>query len=241
MSRVEREPEAVKPLYVEPGRPGPGPDELVASGDIDEPVPQGMFLELLNLMATLKGRRQARGMTLTDVSERSGLTRQAISRLENGWNNNPTLETLYRYALALDAGVTLGVEELESEDVEDGGDPAVQGRRGAADGGPKPIVLLYEGGFRDGKRISSASADPQEANEALVNYNLSAKGEVGRRHWTMSDLGIQELSEIVEDTPDGPRLTREPNFAKRHIYEVAERTETVEAVTVRFRFIEAVD
>lgn len=116
MSRVEREPRAVKPLDVEPGTLGPGPDELVASGDIDEPVPQGLFLELLNLMATLKGRRQARGLSLTDVSERSGLTRQAISRLENGWDNNPTLETLYRYALALDAGLTLGVEEVEPED-----------------------------------------------------------------------------------------------------------------------------
>lgn len=56
MSHVEREPQTVKPLDVEPGMRGAGPDELVASGDIDEPVPQGMFLELLNLMATLKER-----------------------------------------------------------------------------------------------------------------------------------------------------------------------------------------
>ncbi len=35
--------------------------------------------------------------SLTDLSERTGLTRAAISRLENGWNLNRTLETLYRY------------------------------------------------------------------------------------------------------------------------------------------------
>ena len=41
MSQVEREPKAINPLDVEPGTLGPGPDELVASGDIDEPIPQG--------------------------------------------------------------------------------------------------------------------------------------------------------------------------------------------------------
>ncbi len=94
---------------------GPGPDELVATGEIDEPVSQGAFLELSNLMAKLKDRRTVMGLSLADVSERSGLTRQAISRLENGWNVNPTLDTLYRYSLSLDAGITLGLEEIEPE------------------------------------------------------------------------------------------------------------------------------
>ncbi len=115
MSRVEREPGAIKPLDVEPGALGPGPDELVASGEIDEPVPQGMMLELLNLTAMLKERRLARGLSQAEVSERSGLNRQAINRLENGWNTNPTLETLYRYALSVGALVTLGLEEADPE------------------------------------------------------------------------------------------------------------------------------
>jgi transcriptional regulator with XRE-family HTH domain len=50
------------------------------------------------------------------VSERSGLTCQAVSKLENGHNVNPTLEIHYRYAMALDAGVTLGFEPIEVED-----------------------------------------------------------------------------------------------------------------------------
>jgi Helix-turn-helix len=95
---------------------GPGPDELVAAGDIDEPVPHGQFLELTTLMHELKARREALGLSLTDVSARSALTRAAVSRLENGWNTNPTLDTLYRYALALDAHVTFGFEAIAGED-----------------------------------------------------------------------------------------------------------------------------
>ena len=95
--------------------PLPGPDELIDSGDVDEPVPHGQFLELSALVHGLKVRREARGLSLTDVSERSGLTRAAISRLENGWTVNPTLETLYRYALALDAHITLAAEDIEND------------------------------------------------------------------------------------------------------------------------------
>ncbi len=97
------------------GEVGEGPDELLAAGKIGETVPQGGYLEVLRLMAKLKARREARGLSLTDVSERSGITRQAISKLENGQNTNPTVATLWRYSLAIDAGVTLGVEEIEPE------------------------------------------------------------------------------------------------------------------------------
>ena len=38
-----------------------------------------------------------------------------ISRLENGWTANPTLETLYRYALALDAHIALAAEDIEND------------------------------------------------------------------------------------------------------------------------------
>ena len=51
------------------------------------------------------------GLSLTDLSERSGLTRAAISRLENGWNLNPTLETLFRYAEALGVDLRLTVDD----------------------------------------------------------------------------------------------------------------------------------
>lgn len=85
----------------------PGPDELIDRGELDELVPHGQFMELRMLTAQLRRLRGEQGLSLTDVSERSGLTRAAISRLENGWNLNPTLDTLFRYAAAIGAHVSL--------------------------------------------------------------------------------------------------------------------------------------
>jgi DNA-binding XRE family transcriptional regulator len=89
----------------------PGPDELIDRGELDELVPHGQFMELRELVVRLRQIREGQGLSLTDVSERSGMTRAAISKLENGWNLNPTLDTLFRYATALGAHVRLYVEE----------------------------------------------------------------------------------------------------------------------------------
>ena len=40
-----------------------------------------------------------------------GLTRAAISRLENSWTLNPTLETLFRYTEALGVTLRLAVDD----------------------------------------------------------------------------------------------------------------------------------
>jgi DNA-binding XRE family transcriptional regulator len=85
-------------------------DDMINSGEIDEPVPHGLLMELLALMNLLKKRREQMSLSLTDVSNRSGLTRTAVSKLENGWNNNPTLGTLFRYAQAIDMNVKLSAE-----------------------------------------------------------------------------------------------------------------------------------
>ena len=88
-----------------------GPDELIDRGELDELVPHGQFLELRELAVRLRQMRERQGLSLTDLSERSGMTRAAISKLENGWNLNPTLDTLFRYAAALGAHVRLSIEE----------------------------------------------------------------------------------------------------------------------------------
>jgi DNA-binding XRE family transcriptional regulator len=80
-----------------------GPDELVDRGEIDELVPEAQYIELRTLMVRLREVRKRMRLSLTELSERTGLTRAAISRLENGWNLNPTLEALYRYSEALRA------------------------------------------------------------------------------------------------------------------------------------------
>jgi DNA-binding XRE family transcriptional regulator len=89
----------------------PGPDELIDRGELDELVPQAQYLETRALGVRFRRIRERKGWSLTDLSERSGLTRAAISRLENGWNLNPTLETLFRYAEALGVSLSLSVDD----------------------------------------------------------------------------------------------------------------------------------
>jgi transcriptional regulator with XRE-family HTH domain len=67
-------------------------------------------MALLSAVAELKRHRDERGLSLTDVSERSGLDRALLSRLENGKILNPTMATLWRYADAIGSQVTLAVE-----------------------------------------------------------------------------------------------------------------------------------
>ena len=105
----------VVPFEPEPGQVGPGPDELRATGEVGELVPGGAAFALARLMFAPRKRREPMGLSLTDVSERSGLSRQAIHKLETGRNDNPTLGTLDRYALALDTGVTLRIEDVEPQ------------------------------------------------------------------------------------------------------------------------------
>ena len=50
---------------------------------------------------TIGQRRQELGISLADLSEQTGMTRAALSRIENGLNVNPTVETLRRIGEAL--------------------------------------------------------------------------------------------------------------------------------------------
>jgi len=49
----------------------------------------------------IKRAREAAGLTLAEVAGRCGIDQPALSRLENGHNKNPTLDTLRRYAAAV--------------------------------------------------------------------------------------------------------------------------------------------
>jgi transcriptional regulator with XRE-family HTH domain len=43
-----------------------------------------------------------------------GIDQPALSRLENGHNRNPTLDTLWKYAAALGKRLVLSAEDLET-------------------------------------------------------------------------------------------------------------------------------
>ena len=54
-----------------------------------------------SLRLQLKQTREAAGLSLADVARRSGIDKAALSRLENGHQENPTLETILRYLAAV--------------------------------------------------------------------------------------------------------------------------------------------
>jgi hypothetical protein len=90
----------------------PTHEELIASGEYEGPIPQGSLVSYFATLAKLKSERQRQGLTLADVSARSGLDVGMLSRLENGKVVNPTLTTLWRYADALGQTVTLDVDKI---------------------------------------------------------------------------------------------------------------------------------
>jgi DNA-binding Xre family transcriptional regulator len=57
--------------------------------------------QLDHLLAQLKAAREAKGLSLADVTELTGMDRSAISKLETGQRANSTVETLVRYAEAV--------------------------------------------------------------------------------------------------------------------------------------------
>jgi hypothetical protein len=89
----------------------PSHEELIASGEYEGPISQGSLVSYFATVAKLKRERQRQGLTLSEVSDRSGLDIGLLSRLENGKVVNPTLTTLWRYADALGRTVTLDVSE----------------------------------------------------------------------------------------------------------------------------------
>lgn len=53
------------------------------------------------LVRQLREARLAKGLSLADLTERTGMDRSALSKLETGQRPNPTFETLVRYAEAV--------------------------------------------------------------------------------------------------------------------------------------------
>jgi ribosome-binding protein aMBF1 (putative translation factor) len=57
--------------------------------------------QLDGLLLQLKAAREAKGLSLSDLTQRTGMDRSALSKLEAGQRANPTVETLVRYAEAV--------------------------------------------------------------------------------------------------------------------------------------------
>src|SRR5687767_9777257 len=71
-------------------RDKPSLEDLVGSGEYNQPVLNGQFLALQRLLFLLKKAREKNGQSLTDIARQTGLGKAALSRLENGQKINPT-------------------------------------------------------------------------------------------------------------------------------------------------------
>ena len=91
----------------------PGPEELIASGAAARLGLDVIHFPAQGLLRDLKASREAARLTLADVSARCGIDQPALSRLENGHTQNPTLDTLWRYAAAVGKRLMLSAEDIQ--------------------------------------------------------------------------------------------------------------------------------
>jgi DNA-binding phage protein len=96
------------------------PDEQVRSQlareafeqDKDAIIEQGRRVferhqRLREAVAALKAEREAQGVSLSDLEDRTGISKSSLSRLENDPTANPTITTLMRIAEALGREITI--------------------------------------------------------------------------------------------------------------------------------------
>lgn len=66
---------------------------------------------LRNVVRALKAERERLGLSLGEVGERSWIGKANLSRLENELEANPTIDTLMRYAAALNKEIRIDIAE----------------------------------------------------------------------------------------------------------------------------------
>ena len=66
---------------------------------------------LQELLVQLKAAREAKGLSLADLTELTGMDRSALSKLETGQRANPTVDTLVRYAEAVGKRLVVSLKD----------------------------------------------------------------------------------------------------------------------------------
>ena len=92
----------------------PAPSELLTPQEFADAAP--FYLVLRDYIQQLREAREAAGVTLTEISTRSGLAVETLSRLETGALTNPTWKTLGVYAAALGLRPRLVLERTDHDD-----------------------------------------------------------------------------------------------------------------------------
>jgi ribosome-binding protein aMBF1 (putative translation factor) len=66
---------------------------------------------LQELLDQLKSAREAKGLSLSDLTDLTGMDRSALSKLETGQRANPTVDTLVRYAEAVGKRLVVSLKD----------------------------------------------------------------------------------------------------------------------------------
>ena len=85
-----------------------------AKQQLAEAMQRGIAMQ--HTMAVLKAERMKKGLSLSDMKERTGIERSTLSRLENHEEANPAVNTLIRYAEAV--GKKMFIVLVDADDVE---------------------------------------------------------------------------------------------------------------------------
>jgi hypothetical protein len=99
----------------------------------------------------------------------------------------------------------------------------------------KPIVLEFEGGYWDGRSLSTGSSDQEEALLATACYEISHHGAVGAECAALSGDAVTFAR--IHGWPN----SREGTFCGDHRYRVTEHKETEDEIIVRLRQVPAED
>jgi DNA-binding XRE family transcriptional regulator len=70
--------------------------------------------EIASLGEQFREAREAAGLSLAEMSEKTGIDRATLSKFENGVRGNPTLATMTRYAEALELRVDVQLLPAEA-------------------------------------------------------------------------------------------------------------------------------
>ena len=91
----------------------PSLQTLVDRGDIGQVFSMGEYWELKKTFAALRVLREQQGLSIADLSQRTGMDEALVSRLENGHVDNLTIVTMTRYAKALGKKVVVGLVDAK--------------------------------------------------------------------------------------------------------------------------------
>ena len=83
-------------------------EELLTPQELADGAP--FYFQLQACIKQLKEARLAAGLTLAQVSEKTGLASETLSRLETGMLPNPTWKTLAVYAVAVDRKLSISAD-----------------------------------------------------------------------------------------------------------------------------------